>query len=121
VEASGFALAAANANPDASTYWKMDYRYFDQNTLQELPVDHIYNRFDEASFGDKVMRMNYDLHVGAIAGLPGKILAFFLSAIIASLPITGFMIWWGRKNKNKKMERSGDMNQTPAGKLISNG
>ncbi|MBR9774145.1 MAG: PepSY domain-containing protein [Cytophagales bacterium] len=115
------AAIAANANPDASTYWKMDYRYFDQNTLQELPVDHIYNRFDEASFGDKVMRMNYDLHVGAIAGLPGKILAFFLSAIIASLPITGFMIWWGRKNKNKKMERSGDMNQTPAGKLISNG
>ena len=28
------AAIAANANPDESTYWKMDYRYFDQNTLE---------------------------------------------------------------------------------------
>lgn len=97
---------AANANPDASTYWKMDYRYFDQNTLEELPVEHIYNRFEEASIGDKVMRINYDLHVGAIAGLPGKIFAFLLSAIIGSLPITGTLIWWGRKKKAKR-ENSG--------------
>jgi uncharacterized iron-regulated membrane protein len=93
---------AANANPDASTYWKMDYRYFDQYTLEELPVDHVWNRFHEASIGDKLQRMNYDIHVGAIGGLAGKTLAFFLSAIIASLPVTGFLIWWGRKNKAKK-------------------
>lgn len=93
---------AANANPDASTYWKMDYRYFDQYTMEELPVDHYWGRFDEASIGDKLQRMNYDIHVGAIAGLPGKMLAFLLSAIIASLPVTGFLIWWGRKNKVKK-------------------
>ena len=84
----------------------MDYRYFDQNTLEELPVEHIYNRFEEASIGDKVMRINYDLHVGAIAGLPGKIFAFLLSAIIGSLPITGTLIWWGRKKKAKR-ENSG--------------
>jgi uncharacterized iron-regulated membrane protein len=91
---------AANANPDASTYWKMDYRYFDQYTLEELPVDHVWNRFHEASFGDKLQRMNYDIHVGAIGGLAGKTLAFFLSAIIASLPVTGFLIWWGRRHKS---------------------
>jgi len=96
------AAIAANSNPDASTYWKSDYRYFDQNTLEELPVEHFYNRFDEASVADKIMRMNYDVHVGAIAGLPGKILAFCLSAIIASLPVTGFLIWWGRRKKVKK-------------------
>lgn len=93
---------AANANPDASTYWKMDYRYFDQYTLEELPVDHVWNRFHEASVGDKLQRMNYDIHVGAIGGLPGKFLAFCLSAIIASLPVTGFLIWWGRNKKVKK-------------------
>lgn len=93
---------AANANPDADTFWKMDYRYFDQYTLEELPVDHIWNRFHEASIGDKLQRINYDIHVGAIAGLPGKLLAFLLSAIIASLPVTGFLIWWGRRNKSKK-------------------
>lgn len=92
---------AANANPDATTYWKMDYRYFDQYTLEELPVDHVWSRFHESNFGDKLHRINYDIHVGAIGGLPGKFLAFCLSAIIASLPITGFLIWWGRKNKKK--------------------
>ncbi|SIO16269.1 PepSY-associated TM helix domain-containing protein [Algoriphagus halophilus] len=96
------AAIAANANPDASTYWKSDYRYFDQHTLEELPVDHFYNRLEEATFAQKVMRLNYDVHVGAIAGLPGKVLAFCLSAIIASLPVTGFLIWWGRKKKDKK-------------------
>ncbi|MEP0710614.1 PepSY-associated TM helix domain-containing protein [Algoriphagus sp.] len=96
------AAIAANANPDASTYWKSDYRYFDQNTLEELPVDHFYNRFEEATVAQKMMRMNYDVHVGAIAGLPGKVLAFLLSAIIASLPVTGFLVWWGRRNKVKK-------------------
>lgn len=100
-EYEGSALAA-NANPDASTYWKSDYRYFDQNTLEEIPVDHFYNRLEQANVAQKLMRMNYDIHVGAIAGLPGKVLAFLLSAVIASLPVTGFLIWWGRRNKAKK-------------------
>lgn len=100
---------AANANPDASTYWKMDYRYFDQYTLEELPVDHVWNRFHESGFGDKLYRINYDIHVGAIGGLPGKFLAFCLSAIIASLPVTGFLIWWGRKNKKKKQKKPSEM------------
>ncbi len=95
---------AANANPDASTYWKMDYRYFDANTLEELPVDHIWNRFHQATFADKLMRINYDIHVGAIGGLAGKFLAFCLSAVVASLPVTGFLIWWGRKKKSKRKE-----------------
>lgn len=93
---------AANANPDASTYWKIDYRYFDQYTMEELSVDHMWGRVDEASVADKLQKMNYDIHVGAIGGLPGKVLAFLLSAIIVSLPVTGFLIWWGRKYKAKK-------------------
>jgi len=91
---------AANANPDPQTYWKVDYRYFDQYSLNELSVQHMWGRFKNTSASDKLMRMNYDIHVGAIAGLPGKILAFCASLIIASLPITGFLIWWGRRKKN---------------------
>jgi uncharacterized iron-regulated membrane protein len=93
----------ASANPDRATYWKMDYLYFNQYTLEELPVDQIYGRLDKASTADKVYRMNYDIHTGAIIGLPGKILAFFASLIAASLPVTGFMIWLGRRNKKKKL------------------
>ena len=90
---------AANANPEAGTYWKTDYRYFDQYTLEELPVEHVWNRFEEASTAELLMRMNYDVHIGAIFGLPGKILAFLISLTVASLPVTGFLLWWGRRNK----------------------
>ncbi|WP_132051277.1 PepSY-associated TM helix domain-containing protein [Pseudocnuella soli] len=99
---------AANANPDRATYWKIDYRYFDQYTLKELPVDHVFGRFGEAAFADKLFRMNYDLHTGAVIGLAGKILMFFASLIAASLPVTGFAIWWGRRRK-----------KSPAKKVVS--
>lgn len=91
----------ASANPDRSIYWKMDYRYFDQYTLEEIPVDQIYGRYEKASTADKIYRMNYDIHTGAIIGLPGKILAFFASLIAASLPVTGVIIWWGRRARGK--------------------
>ena len=86
-------------NTDAKTYWKTDYLYFDQYTLRELPVQHIYGRFKSARGADKLLRMNYDIHVGAILGFPGKVLAFFASLIAGSLPVTGFLIWWGRRKK----------------------
>ena len=95
-------VIAANANPDAMTYWKTDYRYFDQYTLEEVSVRHMWGRFDELSNADKLFRMNYDIHVGSVWGLPGKILAFCISLLIASLPITGFLIWKGRRKKGMR-------------------
>ncbi len=92
---------AANANLDAGTYYKTDYRYFDQYTLKELSVDHVYGRVDNASAADKLMRMNYDIHVGAILGFAGKVLAFLASLVCASLPVTGVILWWGRRSKEK--------------------
>lgn len=92
---------AASANPDGGTYWQTDYRYFDQYTGKELSVDHIYGRYHEAATADKLLRMNYDIHTGAVLGLPGKILAFLASLVCASLPITGVYIWWGRRNKKE--------------------
>lgn len=97
---------AAVANPDASTYWKSDYRYFDQYTLKEVSVNHLYGRYPNASVADKIMRMNYDVHTGGILGLPGKIMAFCASLIAASLPVTGFIIWRGRRKKKKHIALS---------------
>jgi uncharacterized iron-regulated membrane protein len=45
---------------------------------------------------------NYAMHVGSIYGLPSKIIATFGALFLASLPVTGFIIWWGRKNKKGK-------------------
>ena len=89
-------------NPASGTYWQADYLYYDQYTLKEIPVKHVYGRFANASVADKLMRANYDIHVGAVAGLAGKIMAFSASLIAASLPITGFLIWRGRHKKKKK-------------------
>jgi len=50
-----------------------------------------------------MINANYDIHVGSIFGLPTKIIAFIVSLLCASLPVTGFMIWYGR-NKKKKVK-----------------
>lgn len=94
---------AAVTNPIAGTYYKVDYIYYDQYSLKQIPVTHNFGRYhDELTLANKIMRMNYDIHIGAIIGLPGKILAFIISLITASLPVTGFIIWWGRRKKSKK-------------------
>ena len=91
----------AVANPDQETYWQADYRYFDQYSMKEIDVTHAYGRYANTSVADKIMRMNYDVHTGAVWGITGKIMAFFASLIAASLPVTGFLIWKGRRKKKK--------------------
>lgn len=86
-------------------YYDSDYLFYDQNTLTQIPSETIYGIYDEAGFSDKILRMNYDIHVGAIGGLPGKILAFLVSLLCASLPVTGFLLWYGRKFKVKKKSK----------------
>jgi uncharacterized iron-regulated membrane protein len=64
-------------------------------------VKHQYGKFAEARLADKLFRMNYNIHVGAIAGIAGKVTAFLASLIAASMPVTGFVIWWGRRRKTR--------------------
>ncbi len=52
--------------------------------------------------GDKLATLNFDLHVGAIGGLPTKVLAFLVSLVCASLPITGFIIWLNKEKSGRK-------------------
>lgn len=92
-------------NHRPGTYYKVDYYHYDRYSGEELPATGSYaGGFDEASLADKLVRMNYDIHVGAILGLPGKFLAFFGSLIAASLPITGFLLWRGRRKKKDKFQ-----------------
>ncbi len=95
---------AANANQSDGKYWKTDYRYFDQYTLQEIKAENIYGRYNDSRFADKLFRMNYEIHTGAILGLPGKIFAFLMSLCIASFPVTGFILWWKKRKKKPKKE-----------------
>ncbi len=54
-----------------------DKSLFDQHTLEEIKIDHpMYGQFDPVPFSSKMLRVNYDIHIGAIGGLPTAILAF---------------------------------------------
>ncbi|RZK63395.1 MAG: PepSY domain-containing protein, partial [Pedobacter sp.] len=76
--------------------------FYDQYSLKEIEVKHMYGKLANATAADKLARMNYDIHVGAVLGLAGKIMAFLASLVAASLPITGFIIWRGRHKKSRK-------------------
>lgn len=54
---------------------------------------------DQKTLAAKWRNSNYPIHVGSIYGLPTKLLATFIALFCASLPVTGFYIWWGRRNK----------------------
>lgn len=87
-------------NHRPGTYYKTDNLYFDQYTGIQATVNSTYQGYyRDSAIADKIARMNYDIHVGAILGLPGKILVFFASLVAASLPVTGFLLWWGRRKK----------------------
>jgi len=91
-------------NHKPGTYYTNDYFHYDQYTGARLHAPGSYDgAYADAKLADKIVRMNYDMHVGAILGLPGKLLAFFASLIAASLPVTGFIIWWGRRKKKPQV------------------
>lgn len=91
------------AYQDHGSWYNRNEYYFDQYTLERYRVKG--DIYQEAAFADKLTMLNYDIHVGAVWGLPGKILAFLVSLVSASLPVTGFLIWWNRKKKNKKKKK----------------
>ncbi|WP_143307021.1 PepSY-associated TM helix domain-containing protein [Chitinophaga vietnamensis] len=79
-------------------YYGADQLQFDQYTGKLLGRrnDHHKNR------GERLIDMNYDIHVGAIGGIIGKCIAFVVSLVCGSLPVTGFYVWWGKRKKSKK-------------------
>ena len=87
-------------------YYDSDYRFFDQNTLEEIETPAIYGKYKDAKLADKILRMNYDIHIGAIGGIAGKILAFLISLLTATLPVTGVLLWYGRKYKKNTRRAS---------------
>ncbi len=51
---------------------------------------------------EKYALANYDIHTGSYFGLFGKIIWFLAGLICTSLPVTGFLVWWGKQKKGKK-------------------
>lgn len=77
--------------------------YYDRETATLLNK----RVFADKNSGEKIQTLNYDIHVGTIGGWPTKIITFLMSLVVASLPITGTVIWWGRKQKKPSSGESG--------------
>lgn len=57
---------------------------------------------EQKTTGIKWDDSNYAFHTGSIYGLPTKILMSMTTLFCASLPITGFVIWYGKRKGSKK-------------------
>lgn len=80
------------------------YIYFDMQTL--TPVGRTEKPMSDEKAADWIMRANYGIHTGLVLGMPTKILYFLASLISASLPFTGFFVWWGKRKKKPSKRRS---------------
>lgn len=81
-------------------FYDMKMVSYDRNSGKKLVDESIYaQEFKDADFAGKVRKLNYDLHIGSFAGLFGRTIYFLVTLIGASLPITGFLVWWFKKKK----------------------
>lgn len=85
---------------ERGSYYKQDNRFFDRYTLRELQGTGPWaGRYTDASPADKMMRMNLDIHEGRIWGIWGKMLMCLASLVGASLPVTGYLLWWKKRRR----------------------
>jgi len=90
-----------------NVYIRTEKRYTSIIRQYNTSTETLVNIIDFASKdnGQKMRDLNYDIHLGSILGIPGKIVVFLASFVAASLPVTGFFIWRNRRKKNKKKFR----------------
>jgi uncharacterized iron-regulated membrane protein len=89
-------VAVMRPNPLVS---RTDHYFFDRYTGKELEGHFANGLHQDSSPFQKINGLVYDIHFGTILGFPGRLLVFFASLIAASLPITGFYVWWGKRRK----------------------
>lgn len=97
-ESDSLSITISKVNENASIANVVDFLYFDQND------GHLLSKrlYDDETTGMKVRRLVFPIHTGSIWGLPTKILALIVALITATLPVTGVIIWVGRKFKKEK-------------------
>lgn len=80
---------------------KQSTLYFNQYTGKVLKAE----LYKDYTAYDNIAKSNYDFHTGRIRalGIGSKIIYFLSGLTAASLPVTGFLIWWGKKRKKKRV------------------
>jgi uncharacterized iron-regulated membrane protein len=92
------AMSVIKENTTASIDNVSDFLYFQKGT-GKLVQERLYVN---ESKGTKARRLIYPIHTGRLYGWPTKILALIASLTAATLPVSGLVIYLGRKKKKKK-------------------
>ncbi len=77
--------------------YSTEHYYFDRYTGKRIEGHFENGLLEEASAFHIAHGLVYDIHLGNVFGLPFRIILFLASLIAASLPVTGFIIWWKRR------------------------
>lgn len=97
-ESDSLSITVSKTNDNAAISNIVDFLYFDKNNGQLIKK----RLYADETKGMKVRRLIFPIHTGSLLGLPTKIVAFIVALIAASLPVTGVIIWLGKKFKEKK-------------------
>ncbi|WP_342087940.1 PepSY-associated TM helix domain-containing protein [Dyadobacter sp. OTU695] len=100
-ESDSLSITVSKVNENASISNVVDFLYFDQND------GHLLSKrlYDNETAGMKARRLVFPIHTGSLWGWPTKILALIVALITATLPVTGVIIWVGRKFKKERKAR----------------
>ncbi|HOZ84735.1 MAG TPA: PepSY-associated TM helix domain-containing protein [Niabella sp.] len=74
----------------------LDFTIYDRYSGEKIEVEKEYLQHE------KTENTIWQLHMGQWWGWLGKLSTFLAGVVATSLPITGFLIWWGRRNKKSK-------------------
>jgi uncharacterized iron-regulated membrane protein len=85
--------------PGAAKTGDVSLIYYDQYSGERLMSTH----HDLAHMGKAYLNWVTPIHYGTFGGLVTRILALLASLVVPVLFITGFVIWWGRWKKRKKV------------------
>lgn len=74
-----------------------DIYYFDRFSGQQIEGNFEIDHHSRVSAYKTLNNLVYDIHLGTLGGFFGRVLVFFASLVMASLPITGFIIWLSKR------------------------
>lgn len=97
-ESDSLSITVSKVNENAAISNVVDFLYFDQNDGKLISK----RLYDDETTGMKARRLVFPIHTGSIWGWPTKVLALLVALITATLPVTGVIIWVGRKFKKKE-------------------
>ncbi len=91
------AIQLAVIHPQELVY-STDHYHFDQYTGALLQGNFQNELHSRASAFTTLNGLVYDIHLGNLGHFLGRLLVSLTALVLASLPITGFIIWWGKRN-----------------------